>query len=92
MQYLVCSDFKTKGAEICICALGLPICGMHDSLGDSNAWDHLIAVPYDFCNVHCHVYMLKYEKWAAFPVEMKVYYGMLPSSSVGCAQRPVRGI
>lgn len=25
--------------------------------------------------------MLKYEKWAAFPVEMKVYYGMLPSSS-----------
>lgn len=24
MQYLVCSDFKTEGAEICICAFGTP--------------------------------------------------------------------
>lgn len=78
MQYLVCLDFKTEGAEICICAFGTPHT-WHAWL--TVAWDHLTAVPYDFCNENCHVYMLNCEKWAAFSVEMKVYYGMLPSSS-----------
>lgn len=60
----------------------------------TSASAYLTAAPDDFCNEHCHVQTLKYEKWGGLAVKRKVYCGCPPPLVGGrsCAQRAFRGI